>query len=142
MILYPGAGGLVLANVVFLSYSESDREAVLDLIKGRAVNPMYFGLRFRVQDLLSRWDTSDPAVIRQAISKSIGGASPTIVFVGNDTALSRWVPEEVAMTLLENKPVYAIRLNGTWGRTPACLSSRLIPVHDWSESMLQRLADD
>ncbi len=73
-----------MANVVFFSFSETDRETVL-LIKGRAVNPNYSALNFRVQDLLKRWDTNDPAVIRQAISKSIKGTSRTIVFIGNDT---------------------------------------------------------
>jgi hypothetical protein len=66
-----------MANVVFFSFSETDRTEVL-LIKGRAVNPNYAGLDFRVQDLLTRWDTEDSAVIRQAISKSIKGTSRTI----------------------------------------------------------------
>ncbi len=82
-----------MANVVFFSFSETDRTEVL-LIKGRTHNPKYPSLDFRVQDLLARWDTQDPAVIRQAISKSIKGTSRTIVFVGNDTSSSYWVPEE------------------------------------------------
>jgi hypothetical protein len=128
-----------MANVVFFSFSESDRLEVL-MIKGRATNPQYSNLDFRVHDLLARWDTNDPAVIRQAISKSIYGTSRTIVFVGDDTYLSRWVPEEVEMTIGAGKFVFAIRLNGTWGPTPYCLSSRGITVNDWSESMLQALA--
>ncbi len=128
-----------MANVVFFSFSETDRETVL-LIKGRAVNPNYSALNFRVQDLLKRWDTNDPAVIRQAISKSIKGTSRTIVFVGNDTNSSHWVPEEVQMTLEAGKPVYAIRLNGESGAVPACLTSNGITLHAWSEATLQNLA--
>jgi hypothetical protein len=128
-----------MANVVFFSFSETDRETVL-LIKGRAVNPNYAALNFRVQDLLKRWDTNDPAVIRQAISKSIDGTSRTIVFVGNDTSSSYWVPKEVQMTLDADKPVYAIRLNGAWGAGPSCLASNGIIVHAWSEANLQNLA--
>ena len=128
-----------MANVVFFSYSETDRGVVLT-IKGRAVNPLYTNLDFRVHDLLARWDTKDPAVIRQAISKSIKGTSRTIVFVGNDTSNSYWVPEEVAMTLEEDKPVYAIRLKDTWGSTSKCLSDNKIKVYDWSEETLQLLA--
>lgn len=91
-----------MANVVFFSFKETDREIVLT-IKGRAVNSNYQNLDFRVQDLLKRWDTNDPAVIRRAISTNIFGASRTIVFVGNETHTSFWVPEEVKMTLEEKK---------------------------------------
>lgn len=59
-----------MATVTFFSFSETDRQTVL-LIRGRTVNPNYTTLNFRVQDLLQRWDTTDPAVIKQAISKSI-----------------------------------------------------------------------
>ena len=128
-----------MPNVVFFSFSEMDRDTVL-MIKGRAVNPNYSGLNFRVQDLLARWDTTNAAVIRQAISKNISGTSRTIVFVGNDTTSSYWVPQEVKMTLNAKKRVYAIRLRGSWGRVPACLSINGITVHSWSEAMLQSLA--
>lgn len=128
-----------MPNVCFFSFSESDRTEVL-LIKGRALNPNYSGLNFRVKDLLIRWDTTDPAVIRQAISKAMDGTSRTIVFVGADTGLSRWVPEEVEMTISYGKPVYAIRVPNTSGYTPSCLSNRRIAVYDWSETNLQALA--
>jgi len=128
-----------MANVVFFSFSETDRTKVL-LIKGRAHNPKYPSLDFRVRDLLSRWDTEDPAVIRQAISKSIKGTSRTIVFVGNDTSLSYWVPEEVAMTIEAGKPVYAIRLDGKYGSTPQCLTDNGIHLNAWGEATLQMLA--
>ena len=128
-----------MANVVFFSFSESDRGVVLT-IKGRAVNSNYNNLDFRVQDLLSRWDTEDPAVIRRAISTNIYGASRTIVFVGNETYKSFWVPEEVRMTLEEKKPVYAIRLKDTWGSIPKCLNDNKITLFDWSEPRLQFLA--
>lgn len=128
-----------MANCCFFSYSETDRTEVL-LIKGRAVNPNYSGLNFDVKDLLVRWDTTDPAVIRQAISKAMYGTSRTIVFVGSDTWNSRWVPEEVEMTVENKKPVYAIRAPRASGAIPSCLSSRNITVYDWSESNLQTLA--
>jgi len=101
---------------------------------------MYKNLNFRVKDLLQRWKTEDPAVIRQAISKNISGTSRTIVFVGNNTYSSYWVPEEVRMTLEAKKPMYAIRLKNTRGSIPTCLSNRNIKVYDWSEAMLQTLA--
>jgi hypothetical protein len=125
-------------SAAFFSFSETDREAVL-LIKGRAVNPRYSALDFHVQDLLSRWDTTSPAVIRQAISKSIYGTSRTIVFVGRDTHQSRWVPEEVNMTLESGKSVYAIALH-SYAVVPSYLSQRGITVHDWSDAVLQWLA--
>ncbi len=128
-----------MANVAFFSFSETERETVL-LIKGRALNPNYNALNFRVQDLLKRWETNDPAVIRQAISKAIKGTSRTIVFVGNDTSSSYWVPEEVEMTLAADKPVYAIQLREAWGAGPSCLASNGITVHAWSEATLQSLA--
>ena len=125
---------------VFFSFKETDREVVLT-IKGRAVNPNYFPLNFKVQDLLKRWKTEDSSLIKQAITTKIQGASRTIVFVGEKTHKSYWVPHEVRMTLDANKPVYAIRLNGTNGVIPKCLSDNGIRVHHWSEENLQKLAN-
>src|SRR5690606_6822858 len=103
--------------------------------------PDYHNLNFRVKDLLKRWDTQDVAVIRQAISKAMSGTSRTIVFVGERTHRSRWVREEVKMTLLENdKPVYAIRLKGTNGTKPKVLEDNGIHLYGWSEERLQDLA--
>lgn len=128
-----------MSNVVFFSFKEKDRYVVLT-IKGRAINSNYFNLNFKVKDLLTRWSTEDPAVIKQAISKSIFGTSRTIVFVGSTTYLSYWVPHEVNMTIAAGKPVYAIRLKGENGPIPKCLSDNNITVHAWSEPLLQRLA--
>lgn len=57
-----------MPNVVFFSFKEEDR-GVVATIKGRAVNPNYSALNFRVRDLLKRWNTDDGSVIKQAISK-------------------------------------------------------------------------
>ena len=128
-----------MPNVVFFSFKEEDRGVVLT-IKGRAINPRYTALNFRVRDLLKRWKTEDSGVIKQAISKSINGTSRTIVFVGTDTWKSYWVPHEVQMTLYRAKPVYAIRLNGVQGTIPSCLTKNGIKVYSWSEANLQALA--
>lgn len=128
-----------MANVVFFSFSELDRGVVLT-IKGRAQNSNYYNLNFRVQDLLARWDTDDHSVIRRAIRTNIFGASRTIVFVGNETFKSYWVPEEVRMTIEEKKPVYAIRIKDTWGAIPKCLLDNNIKLFDWSETTLQFLS--
>lgn len=128
-----------MSNVVFFSFKEEDRETVLT-IKGRAVNPRYTSLNFRVRDLLTRWDTHNESVIKQAITKSMKGTSRTIVFVGEDTHKSYWVPHEVQMTLNSKKPVYAIRLKNSEGKIPECLSNNNIHVYNWSEERLQDLA--
>ena len=128
-----------MPNVVFFSFKEEDRGVVLT-IKGRALNSKYPALNFKVQDLLKRWDTEDEAVIKQAITKNIKGTSRTIVFVGEKTHKSYWVPKEVQMTLNAKKPVYAIRLNGVNGTIPKCLSDNNITVHQWSEVKLRDLA--
>lgn len=128
-----------MANVVFFSFTEADREVVL-AIKGRAVNPHYSGLNFRVKDLLRRWDSEGVGVIRQAISKAMKGTSRTIVFVGNRTHRSRWVREEVTMTFDNGKPVYAIRLKDTNGLEPKVLTDNGVYLYPWSESRLQDLA--
>lgn len=128
-----------MPNVVFFSFKEEDRDVVLT-IKGRALNPCYSGLNFKVKDLLKRWDTIDSAVIKQAISKSISGTSRTIVFVGENTSKSYWVPHEVQMTLDAGKPVYAIRLKDSTGTIPKCLTDNGIYVYSWSEERLQDLA--
>src|SRR4051794_16868989 len=122
-----------MGNFVFFSFTEADRGVVLT-IKGRAVNPNYPNLSFNVKDLLARWETTDRAVIRQAISKARFGTSRTVVFVGETTYLSGWVAEEVEMTLEDGKPVYAIRLKDTNGPVPACLTNNRIPLWPWSEA--------
>ncbi|PTL39138.1 TIR domain-containing protein [Alkalicoccus saliphilus] len=128
-----------MPNVVFFGFKELDRETVLT-IKGRAVNSRYANLNFRVRDLLKRWDTTDRSVIRQAISKKLTGTSRTIVFVGEETHKSYWVPQEVQMTLDAEKPVYAMRISGTKGKIPDILTSNGIHVYEWSEAKLQELA--
>lgn len=128
-----------MPNVVFFSFTEADRETVLT-IKGRAVNPKYSNLNFRVKDLLKRWNTDDVAIIRQAISKAMTGTSRSIVFVGERTHRSRWVREEVKMTLQNGKPVYAIRLKNINGQKPKVLEDNNIHLYSWSEETLQNLA--
>ncbi len=128
-----------MANVVFFSFTEADRGVVLT-IKGRAVNSNYTNLNFRVKDLLKRWDTEDASVIRQAITKAMTGTSRTIVFVGEKTHKSKWVKEEVEMTIANGKPVYAIRLKGTDGKKPKALEGNGIFLYSWSEERLQELA--
>ncbi|AFU68305.1 TIR_2 superfamily protein [Psychroflexus torquis ATCC 700755] len=128
-----------MPNVVFFSFTEPDRGVVLT-IKGRAVNSKYTNLNFRVKDLLKRWDTEDDAVIKQAITKAMTGTSRTIVFVGEKTHRSKWVKKEVNMTLENNKPVYAIRLKETNGKTPKVLEDNGIFLYSWSEERLQELA--
>lgn len=128
-----------MPNVVFFSFREVDRETVLT-IKGRAVNPSYYNLNFRVKDLLKRWKTEDEAVIKQAISKAMVGTSRTIVFVGETTYVSKWVKEEVKMSISNGKPVYAIRLKNTNGKKPQILSDNNIYLWAWSEERLQELA--
>jgi hypothetical protein len=128
-----------MPNVVFFSFTEPDRGVVLT-IKGRAVNPDYSNLNFRVKDLLKRWDTEDTAVIRRAITTAMSGTSRTIVFVGEKTHRSKWVREEVEMTLENNKSVYAIRLKDTNGQKPKVLEDNNISLYSWSEERLQDLA--
>jgi hypothetical protein len=128
-----------MPNVVFFSFTEDDCE-VVQTIKGRAVNPLYHNLNFRVKDLLNRSDTEDTNVIRQAITKAMNGTSRIIVFAGETTHLSRWVREEVRMTIENDKPVYAIRLKNTNGTKPKVLDEYGINLYSWSEEWLQELA--
>ncbi len=128
-----------MPNVVFFSFAEDDCD-VIETIKGRAVNPLYHNLNFRVKDLLKRSDTEDTAVIRQAITKAMNGTSRTIVFTGQTTHLSKWVREEVKMTIENNKPVFAIRLIHTNGKKPKVLMNYGINLYPWSEEWLQELA--
>ena len=128
-----------MPNVCFFSFTEPDRGVVLT-IKGRTMNPRYPNLDFRVKDLLRRWNTTNDAVIRRAITTAMQGTSRTIVFVGPRTYLSRWVSEEIEMTIANGKKLFAIRLRGSYGLAPAALTSRGITIHAWSEATLQNLA--
>lgn len=129
----------ITANVVFFSFAELDRDAVL-AIKTKVMDPKYTNLNFMVQDLIKRWNTNDLKVIRRAISQSINAVSRTIVFVGKDTYKSLWVKEEVKMTLSAGKPVYAIRLKDTYVVTPACLKDNNIYIYPSHEENLQFIA--
>ena len=128
-----------MPNVVFFSFTEDDGE-VVETIMGRAVNPLYKKLNFRVKELLKRGDTEDTAVIRPEITKAMKGTSRTIVFAGETTHLSSWVREEVRMTIENNKPVFAIRLLHTNGKKPKVLMNYGINLYPWSEEWLQELA--
>ena len=128
-----------MPNIVFFSFTEDDRD-VVETIMGRAVNPLYKNLNFRVKDLLERGDTDDIAVIHQAITQAMNGTARTIVFVGEETHLSKWVREEVRMTIENDRPVYAIRLMHTNGKKPKVLMSYGINLYPWSEEWLQELA--
>ena len=128
-----------MPNVVFFSFTEDDLD-VVETIMGRAVNPLYHNLNFRVKDLLNRSDTEDTNVIRPAITKAMKGTSRIIVFVGETTHLSRWVHEEVKMTIENDKPVFAIRLMHTNGKKPKVLQDYGVNLYPWSEEWLQELA--
>ena len=128
-----------MPNVCFFSFREDDRGVVLT-IKGRALNPNYVNLNFRVKDLLKRWQTTDRGRIRAGITTALAGTSRTIVFVGQNTHLSYWVEEEVKMTLANGKKCYAMRLRGTSGKTPSVLTTNGIYLYGWSEARLQELA--
>ena len=126
-------------NVVFFSFSESDRTFVLDL-KHKAMGPKYPGLKFLVQDLVKHQGTDESETTTLTNARSLKGVSRTIVFVGKDTYKSAWVAEEVRMTLKMRKPVYAIRVKGTHGVKPVCLSENRIHLYPWHEENLQYLA--
>ena len=128
-----------MPNIVFFSFAEDDRE-VVETIMGRAVNPLYHNLNFRIKDLLNRSDTEETSVIHQAITQAMNGTSRTIVFTGQTTHLSKWVRQEVRMTIENDKPVYAIRLKNTNGKKPKVLGDYGINLYSWSEEWLQELA--
>lgn len=90
--------------------------------------------------MLKRWNTDAISVMKQAISKAMYGTSRTIVFVGEKTHISKWVREEVEMTIGNNKPVYAIRIKNTNGIKPKALEENAIFLYSWSEERLQELA--
>jgi hypothetical protein len=90
--------------------------------------------------LLKRWNTDATSVIKQAISKAMYGTSIIIVLVGEETHLSKWVHEEVEMTIGNNKTVYAIRIKNTNGIKPKVLEEKDIFLYSWSEEKLQELA--
>jgi len=128
-----------MPNVVFFSFAEVDLD-VIETIMGRAVNPLYHNLNFRVRDLLKRGDTEDTEVIRQAITKAMNGTTRTIVLAGEETHLSNWVRKEVKMTIENDKPVFSIRLKDTNGPKPKVLVEYGINLYSWSEEWLQELA--
>jgi len=129
----------ITANVVFFSFSESDRDTVL-AIKTKAMDPQYTRLNFMVQDLMKRWRTKDLKAIRHAIEGPITAASRTIVLVGKDTYKSLWVAEEVKITLEQGKPVYAIHLKNGHVMIPFCLKNNDIYIYPSHEENLQYLA--
>ena len=128
-----------MENLVYFSFYEKDLKTVLAL-KRKVRDPNYENLNFKVKRLLRRWDTDDISAMQKAIARAMKGATRTIVLVGNGTYKSKWLPEEVKMSRDAGNPVYAVRLEGTYGAKPTCLSNANIHLYDWGEEALQNLA--
>lgn len=126
-------------GLVFLSFSETDREFVKNITK-HAKDPGYESLNFSPAPLLERWDTNSIAVMQNFILKIMKQTHRTIVLVGNDTHESKWVPIEVDLSIELKNPVYAMRLKDSRGEIPECLVEQGIKVENWNIEVLQFLA--
>lgn len=126
-------------TTVFFSFNEKDRDEI-ELIKARAMNPVYKPIQFQVVDLLKRWKVTSVEDVKKAIQDRISNSNKTIVFVGKSTHKSFWVECEVEETICNGKMVHAIFLEGQENsKIPRFLKNHLIPVHSWSEQKLQEI---
>ena len=126
-------------SLVFFSFSETDRE-FLEKIITHAHDKSYDSLDFRVAPLLDRWDTTSKTVMQNFILKIMKTTARTIVFIGDDTIESKWVPVEVDLSIELKHPVYAMRLKDSKGEPPECLLEHGIRVEDWDIEVLQYIA--
>lgn len=124
-----------MLRTVFFSFSECDRKVVTRILSAKL-----FERNFSVQGLMERRNIEDEVAIDATIRRAIQNSSRTIVFVGDHTSNSFWVPREVQLTLNSGNCVYAMRLQGTRGAVPNCLEEANITVHRWSENRLHDLA--
>jgi len=130
-----------MTSQVFLSFKETDREYIDNLV-AKIDDPENHNLKFEYKPLVNRWDTVDMTVIRREVISRLEETSRTIVLLGEETHRSFWVPIEVEQSLKRGSRVFAIRLEGQFGKTPTFLTDNGIKLHSWSEARLQKLATE
>jgi hypothetical protein len=93
---------LEMARRVFLSYQHEDQ------LKAKGFNLMrynkHLGLEFVARGLLDPVRSKDPAYIRAQIREKLKGTSVTVVLLGDKTADSEWVANEIAWSIEKDSP--------------------------------------
>lgn len=132
-----------MARRIFISYQHDDQ------MKAKGFNLLRWNknvdIEFVGRHLLDPVDSTNEAYISQKVREQIHGSSVTVVLIGENTASSDWVKQEVEWSLEKDKPngVVGIRLqNGV--DIPEILSDCGAEIIDWSphefEQAIERAA--
>src|SRR4051812_385533 len=91
-----------MARRVFISYQHTDQ------LKAKGFNLMRYNkgldLRFTTRGLLDPIKSNDRAYVTRQIKERLRGTSVTIVLLGDKTASSQWVANEIEWSLGKDPP--------------------------------------
>lgn len=115
---------------VFISYQHEDQ------MKAKGFNLMSYNknvnIEFTGRHLLDPVHSNDKAYITRKIKEQITGSSATVVLIGDQTADSDWVANEIQWSIDKGNGVVGIRLDPD-ADVPQALVDAGAEILDWSE---------
>ena len=125
-----------MARRIFISYQHDDQ------MKAKGFNLLRWNknvdLEFIGRHLLDPVNSENEAYIRQKIKEQITGTSVTVVLIGQNTADSDWVNDEVDWSLEKTQPngILGIRLE-PGVETPQTLLDCGAEIIDWAPNTFE-----
>lgn len=133
-----------MARRIFISYQHDDQ------MKAKGFNLLRWNknvdFEFVGRHLLDPVDSSNEAYVSEKIREQIHGTSVTVVLIGQNTADSDWVENEVRWSLEKDSPsgILGIRLEDG-ARVPPILRECGAEIIDWAphefEQAIERTAE-
>lgn len=123
-----------MARRIFISYQHADQ------MKAKGFNLLRWNKNVEVEfvgrHLLDPVDSSNEAYITRMLKEQIKGTSVTIVLIGDETAQSDWVAEEIEWSLDKDQPngILGIRLHDGVA-IPQALRDCGAEIIDWGTNL-------
>jgi hypothetical protein len=115
---------------VFISYQHEDQ------MKAKGFNLMSYNkhvnVEFTGRHLLDPVHSNDKGYITRKIKEQITGSSATTVLIGDQTADSDWVTDEIQWSIDKGNGIIGIRLDPT-AEIPQALIDAGAEILDWNE---------
>lgn len=115
---------------VFISYQH------LDQMKAKGFNLMSYNKRIDVEfvgrHLLDPVDSTNAAYITSKVKEQLKGSSATVVLIGDKTADSDWVDDEIQWSLEKGNGIVGIKLDPD-AEIPQGLRDTGAEILEWSE---------
>lgn len=117
-----------MARRIFISYQNKDQ------MRAKGFNLLRWNqnvdVEFVGRHLLDPVDSNNRDYIRAKIKEQLDGTSVTVVLIGEETAQSDWVADEIRWSLEKGNGILGIRLDSA-GETPQALLDCGAEVIDW-----------